>query len=457
MATLEITNKELQEIYELQKNLFTTSTENNPYLKNNSVNPDLNKGLNTDSKTIIGAINDILAIATSVRDVNTDFIDRFNRIVGNEKLNPELVKRLGAIGSNFYDALFKSWDRANDGYEKAIALENQLEDFKSKIEDLIGIDINKPVDSSLYNTYKDKRYTGNTFTISSTPIAHKSPSVYINGVHYDNECFDITNKNKTFTWKIDDFDITCNYKKSNEYNPIKKYFTKNGENYTLEAYMDRSRFNSGEYYEIDEDLSDEVIVKYDSYSIENENYYKELYNISLVNSVSTSIGKDPYTGELVENYDWSNISNILNKNVSGEFKYTKEGKVHITLNNKDNSIFTTVSNKNWDTFGNAAKVFVGNNANVNSFDDFCNLITGNAINTIEWVSFFAFNVGGYDNIFMITSQNSVETLNDYPVDGNWFYGWDKEKSEALTMGDNSYNPYIDISKIINKLQEAHAN
>jgi len=427
MAMFELTNKDLQEIYELQKKLFTTSTENNPYLKNNNSNPDLNKGLNTDSKTIIGAINDIFAIATSVRDVNTDFIDRFNRIIGNEKLNPELVKRLGAIGNNFYDALFKSWDRANDGYEKADALEEQVEVLKAKLDELI-----KGEDSSnkdLFNTYEDKRFTGNTFTISSTPISDSSASFYINGVHYDNDCFTVADDNKTFTWTADDFEIVSSYKEATEYDCLNSYYSKDGENYKLESNLTREAFNSGVFYEIDEDLSDKIIVRYNTYGIENDDYYKSLYDISLLNSVTTSIGRDIYQNNaLVNDYEWSNISIILNKNLLGSFKYTDEGKVRIVLDSRNTSKFSVISNKNWDSFGAAAKVFIGGNVTVTSFDEFCNFITGETENTIKWVSFFAFEIGGYANIFMITDKTNVLELADSPAYGDWFYGWDEEKS-----------------------------
>jgi len=201
-----LTDKELYEIYELQKKLFTTSTENNPYLKNNPVNPDLNKGLNTESKTIIGAINDIFAITTAVRDTNADFIDRFNRIIGNEELNPSLVKKLSEIGSNFYDALFKSWDLAKDSYEKAEKFEGELKNLKSQLESLIEEGLDGTGIVKTYS-YEETFYTGNIFTISHTPITD-SITVHINGILYNKGCFTLSNDNKTFTWNEDAFEIT---------------------------------------------------------------------------------------------------------------------------------------------------------------------------------------------------------------------------------------------------------
>jgi predicted nucleic acid-binding Zn-ribbon protein len=134
----ELTSTEIKEIYELQKKLFTTSTENNPYLQNSTINPDLSKGLNTDSKTIVGAINDIFSLTTSVRETNADFIDRFNRIIGNEELNPKLAERLSKLGDNFYDALYNAWQKANSSEQLVNDLEFQIESLKSQLNSIIG-------------------------------------------------------------------------------------------------------------------------------------------------------------------------------------------------------------------------------------------------------------------------------------------------------------------------------
>lgn len=242
-------NNELQKLYELQNKLFTTSTENNPYLQNSTINPDLSKGLNTDSKTIIGAINDIFAITTAVKETNADFIDRFNRIIGNEELNPTLLKRLSAIGSNFYEVLFKTWDKAETNEDVVKTLEDQIEELKTQIEDLLSggtgdgevVNLKNQVESlqtqmetvitntetitnkiETLNTkvenivssgaeiyfYEEDHFSGNTFTLAKDPLSIDAISIYINGIHYSNDLFGFSNDNKTITWMVDDFEIS---------------------------------------------------------------------------------------------------------------------------------------------------------------------------------------------------------------------------------------------------------
>jgi len=455
MATL--TDKELQEIYELQRKLFTTSTENNPYLKNNTINPDLNKGLNTDSKTIIGAINDIFAITTATRDTNAEFIDRFNRIIGNEQLNPTLVKKLSQIGNNFYDALFKSWEVASTGLEKVEILDRQIDEVKESIENIV---ING-VTNGTSIAYEDKRFTGKVFNIACTPISEQSPAIYINGVHYDRDCFEATNNNKTFTWIATDFDIVCNYKKATEYDCLKTYYTKSGTDYIECDNLDRETFNDGTFYEVNEDLSDKVIIRYNSFSTNNRSYYRSLYDISLLNNIFDGIGRDPYNNnELIKDYNWNRIAPILNKNLVGKFNYTDDGKVRIILDNRESSNFITVSEKNWDLYDEAAKVFIGDDITVTTFDDFCNAVTGETENDIKWVSFFAFEIGDNANIFMITDKTDPIELADKPCPGDFYYDWDSSKTgddRALKMADLSYNPYIDLTRIFPRLQENYNN
>jgi len=453
MSINELTTQELNEIYALQKKLFAISTENNPYLQNSTINPDLSKGLNTESKTVIGAINDIFSITTAVRDTNHDFIDRFNRIIGNEELNPDLVRRLSLIGSNFYEALFNAWNKASTSFEKTEAFQSELINLRNAIEEFI-----EDKDIVSFYSYEDKLFTGQTFTISCTPIHSDSVSIYINGVHYDNECFSLDEDNRTFTWIENDFDIETEYKKSTEFDCLKTYYLQNGNDYVqYEGTLNREIFNNiNDFYEIDEDNSDKVTVRYSSYGITNKLYYRSLYNISFLNNVGKSIGKNPYNNNLlIDSYDWTNISSILNKNLTAIFKYTDNGKVRIILDIKNNSsrLFTLNSN-NWEEYKDAAKVYVGNDSNITTFNEFCNAIYGTTVNTKLWLAFFAFKIGEYANIFVISNETDPLELSDNPAPGNWYYGWDDQKigdERALTMELNSYNPYIDITRIFNQL------
>jgi len=463
MAT-ELNDLSMTEIYELQKSLLTTSTLNNPYLKPNPINPDLSRGLNTNSKTIIGAINEIFSITNSIKKANAAFIERFNNIIGDEKLNPNLIERLSELGSNFYEALFNTWDKASDNSggtsddEKIEQFQNQLDELREQIESIIenGTGGGSSSNSKMFNTYEDKRFTGKNFTISSLPISTDAAAVYINGVHYDRDCFEIASDRKTFTWVADDFEIICNYKLATEFDCLKKYYTKSNDTYALyDGELTRDVFINGEFYEIDEDNSDKIIVRYNSYGINNTTYYRGIYDISLLNTAGKGIVRDEENSEIYTNdYNWNGISPVLNKNLVGDFDYTDNGNVRIKLDSRATSNFVVVSEKNWENYKSAIDVLYPNDS-IDTFEDFCRLVKDDT--DINWVSFFAFEIGenNYTKIYMINDKTDPITLADNPADGEWFYDWDYEQSKPLAMADMSSNPYIDLTAIFGKLQEVY--
>jgi len=449
-----LSDKQIEELYELQRDLFyTIDTRENPHLAGN-------KSLKSSKKTIIGAINQIYNIAKSVESTNATIINRFNNVIGNEEQNPELYEALSKIGNNFYEALFETHKTATDATTDIVEFTKkfnaQIKDLNTKIE---NISIGGTVDGiKLYNTYEDKLYTGKTFTIACNPLPNQQPAIYINGVHYDNDCFDVSKDGKTFTWNADnDFYIELNYKDAkDDFDVLKTYYTRAGENYVkYEGELDRSKFGVNVidgYYLVDEDKSDKVIVRYNTYDINNKSYYKTLYDISLLNTITNTedIGTLP-NHSIVNNYDWSGMSDILNKNISGTFKYTNDGNVRIILDlsKSNNSLLITINKDNWDTFKDKVMLFIGGNVNgVNSFEDFCMFVFNTT--DVKWVSFFAFELGkdNHNSIFMISSETNINDLADHPAPpkyGTWYYDWDETQvgSEAIAMKEN---PYIQITQ-----------
>jgi hypothetical protein len=114
-----------------------------------------------------------------------------------------------------------------------------------------------------------------------------------------------------------------------------------------------------------------------------------------------------------------------------------------------------LSAKNWNNYVDHARILLGGNPNINSFDDFCNEYFETTTNNKTWVTFFGFKVGGYENIVVIPNTFDFEDLAIIPAFGDWFYGWNDEEvddAKALKMSDNTFNPYLDLRKIRTNLE-----
>ena len=147
-----------QNINELQSDILAEKLSNNPYLKYH-VLIEKNKQLNTSSKTIIGAINEVLRKTNSAVSTNKAALAELYNVLGHVGMKPELVHSVLA--------------QAPSLIELVLELNNKL----SVVE--VARNVN----------FKDQFVTGEqpqfTFRLSHLP-KEDSLKMFVNGVQYFN-------------------------------------------------------------------------------------------------------------------------------------------------------------------------------------------------------------------------------------------------------------------------------
>lgn len=145
-------------INELQSDILAEKLSNNPYLKYH-VLIEKNKQLNTSSKTIIGAINEVLRKTNSAVSTNKAALSELYNVFGHVGMKPELVHSVLA--------------QAPSLIELVLELNNKL----SVVE--VARNVN----------FKDQFVTGEqpqfTFRLSHLP-KEDSLKMFVNGVQYFN-------------------------------------------------------------------------------------------------------------------------------------------------------------------------------------------------------------------------------------------------------------------------------
>lgn len=152
------TNGLTQNINELQSDILAEKLSNNPYLKYH-VLIEKNKQLNTSSKTIIGAINEVLRKTNSAVSTNKAALSELYNVLGHVGMKPELVHSVLA--------------QAPSLIELVLELNNKL----SVVE--VARNVN----------FKDQFVTGEqpqfAFRLSHLP-KEDSLKMFVNGVQYFN-------------------------------------------------------------------------------------------------------------------------------------------------------------------------------------------------------------------------------------------------------------------------------
>lgn len=152
------TNGLTKNINELQSDILAEKLSNNPYLKYH-VLIEKNKQLNTSSKTIIGAINEVLRKTNSAVSTNKAALSELYNVFGHVGMKPELVHSVLA--------------QAPSLIELVLELNNKL----SVVE--VARNVN----------FKDQFVTGEqpqfTFRLSHLP-KEDSLKMFVNGVQYFN-------------------------------------------------------------------------------------------------------------------------------------------------------------------------------------------------------------------------------------------------------------------------------
>jgi len=178
----ELTTK----INELQSDILGEKLTNNPLMKASKM-ASKTKALNTDSKTIVTAINEILKNLNSLDGKTDDNLNNMYSVLGNFAKTPALVNELTsrgaetilALAANTYDTVQEIQDFAKDDYEDVFHIaEGQ---------------------------------TQSEFVLTHKPIG--KIRMYIDGIRYFKECIEYNADTNTVKWVNDSsnpegFDIT---------------------------------------------------------------------------------------------------------------------------------------------------------------------------------------------------------------------------------------------------------
>ena len=178
----ELTTK----INELQSDILGEKLTNNPLMKASKV-ASKTKALDTNSKTIVTAVNEILKNLNSLSDKDNDSLNNMYSVLGNFVKTPELVNELTSRGA-----------------ETVLALAAKAYDDVQVIKDLARDD------------YEDVFHIAEGQTQSEFVLTHKPIGkirMYIDGIRYFKECIEYDADTNTVKWvntseNPEGFDIT---------------------------------------------------------------------------------------------------------------------------------------------------------------------------------------------------------------------------------------------------------
>ena len=178
----ELTTK----INELQSDILGEKLTNNPLMKASKI-ASKTKALDTNSKTIVTAVNEILKNLNSLSDKDNDSLNNMYSVLGNFVKTPELVNELTSRGA-----------------ETVLALAAKAYDDVQVIKDLARDD------------YEDVFHIAEGQTQSEFVLTHKPIGkirMYIDGIRYFKECIEYDADTNTVKWvntseNPEGFDIT---------------------------------------------------------------------------------------------------------------------------------------------------------------------------------------------------------------------------------------------------------
>ena len=178
----ELTTK----INELQSDILGENLTNNPLMKASKF-ASKTKALDTNSKTIVTAVNEILKNLNSLSDKDNDSLNNMYSVLGNFVKTPELVNELTSRGA-----------------ETVLALAAKAYDDVQVIKDLARDD------------YEDVFHIAEGQTQSEFVLTHKPIGkirMYIDGIRYFKECIEYDADTNTVKWvntseNPEGFDIT---------------------------------------------------------------------------------------------------------------------------------------------------------------------------------------------------------------------------------------------------------
>ena len=178
----ELTTK----INELQSDILGEKLTNNPLMKASKI-ASKTKALDTNSKTIVTAVNEILKNLNSLSDKDNDSLNNIYSVLGNFVKTPELVNELTSRGA-----------------ETVLALAAKAYDDVQVIKDLARDD------------YEDVFHIAEGQTQSEFVLTHKPIGkirMYIDGIRYFKECIEYDADTNTVKWvntseNPEGFDIT---------------------------------------------------------------------------------------------------------------------------------------------------------------------------------------------------------------------------------------------------------
>jgi hypothetical protein len=246
-------------------------------------------GVETRSKTIIGAVNEIFSQIDSIKESNKAFLEEFHTIVGNYQGTAEdqanytaLMNRIEGDVSNFFAGLIKLWDTVDSTDARSKILSKEVSILRDSLEGTL-------IASGKTYTYEDVLYSGSKFEISCKPLNRNAVSVYINGVQYGNDCFNYSNENKTIEWLCSDegFPIACEFKTATEYNPVTKYYRElTSDSYDLVGTLTKAEFDKETYLVPDKEKCDMILVRYQSIDPNHQSSFRDLYNVTSLNALT---------------------------------------------------------------------------------------------------------------------------------------------------------------------------
>lgn len=207
---------------QLQYDALWESTENNSLLPY-STSSRKNKALYTTQKRIIGAINEILLEAHKATNNVDNFITRFNTIMGNEIVDTELLTNLQKVDENVFKSIYTLYNKIGTVEGSLLtpeditkSIDDYMKDFAINLDDLTKnfTEVEQVINSETLNLENQQ------ITLDNTPTLKSDVNIFINGIYYGKDCFDITDNvitwifkenNNGFDLNLEEFDIIIKY------------------------------------------------------------------------------------------------------------------------------------------------------------------------------------------------------------------------------------------------------
>lgn len=184
-------NKITTNICQLQSDVLLEDTTKNPLFKKSAI-ATANKSLNTKSKSVVSAINELLKRVNSIESNVTDALNKQFSVIGDAASDTELSNRLHKIAPNIIEGLSK----INDNIQEIAAF--AADDFE--------------------DTFSVTTTAQSEFKLTHTPIG--KVRLYIDGIRYFKTCYTYDSTANTIRWTftaanggfdIQDADVVLEY------------------------------------------------------------------------------------------------------------------------------------------------------------------------------------------------------------------------------------------------------